>query len=309
MKFLQMPKLAELTSFLSSLEIGDQILNGVVEAYSCKATGYEKKMTRQLDLKYETSASNRRDLLSSDSHVVKHNGKKRKAEESFALNMELAEDFVSFPKEAYRTRSISFSQCGSNTIPGEELAVSGAKLAPLGSMTDPTVRARLVHLIGTMNATFHDYDFSCLKPDRFVRHSSYKDVMPVINKNFAELVGQQESSNGFLKVLWDALDKAVVVQDCEVFSYLADDNDPAAIVGNLWSLNYFFYNDHLNRIVYFTCVACSKFCSNSDSSMVDYEVASEGGSFDGEGNSEFGDRNICRSQLLREEEDDVSSEF
>ena len=31
MKFLQVPKLAELTSFLSTLEIGDQILTGIVE--------------------------------------------------------------------------------------------------------------------------------------------------------------------------------------------------------------------------------------------------------------------------------------
>ena len=49
------------------------------------------------------------------------------------------------------------------------------------------------------------------------------------------------------------------VRECEVFSYLLDDDDPPAVAGNLWSLNYFFYNKKMNRILYLTCVANSKF--------------------------------------------------
>ena len=36
MKFLVEPKLSWLTSFLSGCELGDRVLNGRIEAFSCK---------------------------------------------------------------------------------------------------------------------------------------------------------------------------------------------------------------------------------------------------------------------------------
>ena len=264
MKFLQMPKLAELTTFLSKLEIGDQILDGVVEAYSCKATGSEKKMAKQLNQEY-SSMSTIEENSSGETSSATDTNRKRAGDAAFGKGTRASgheagaenDPALLAPPSSLRSRSVSFSQCGAYSIPGEEFATKGANPTPLGSMVDPAVRSRIVQLIGTMNATFHDYDFTGTKPDRFVRHLSYKDVMPIINKNFAEIV--EIHRNGFLKILWDALDDAVKVRECEVFSYLLDDDDPPAVAGNLWSLNYFFYNKKMNRILYLTCVANSKF--------------------------------------------------
>jgi hypothetical protein len=288
MKFLQVPKLAELTSFLSTLEIGDQILTGIVEAYSCKATLSEKKMTKKLRNEYH-QGSVAGGKTESTEHVdpLSHEDKRRKMGSNSGNKYEVLKSF-----DVPRSRSISFSQCGAYSVPGEELSAAGANPISLGPMSDPTVRTLLVYLTGTMNAVFHDYDFSGLKADRFVRHSSYKDVMPVINKNFAEIVEQQGTSNGFLKLLWDALDDAICVKECEVFSYLPGDDDPTALSGNLWSLNYFFYNLHLNRIVYLMCVANSKFRSVelNSSDPDDFEDGSDLESFDCDSSNDLSDK-------------------
>ena len=161
-------------------------------------------------------------------------------------------DSDSLKPTVMRSRSVSFAQSGHTMSLAKSFAL-GAKPASIGPLKDPSVRKRIINLIATMNATFQDYDFSNVKPERFVRHQSYKDIMPVINKNFAEVV--EIHNRGFLKILWDALDDAMSVRECEVFSYLVDDDDPKAVTGDLWSINYFFFNPSMNRMAYLKCVS------------------------------------------------------
>jgi hypothetical protein len=63
---------------------------------------------------------------------------------------------------------------------------------------------------------------------------------------------------GFTDELWSSLNKTITLKDSVVYSYVADlDSDPLSC-GSLWSINYFFYNQKLARIVYFTCVAAAR---------------------------------------------------
>lgn len=52
MKYLDIPELSSLTSFLTSLELGDRHLRAKVEAYSCKQGGMDKKLGKQLEQNY-----------------------------------------------------------------------------------------------------------------------------------------------------------------------------------------------------------------------------------------------------------------
>ena len=52
MKFLVEPKLSWLTSFLSGCELGDRVLNGRIEAFSCKKAGPDKKLSKALEQQY-----------------------------------------------------------------------------------------------------------------------------------------------------------------------------------------------------------------------------------------------------------------
>eukprot|EP00250_Pteridium_aquilinum_P000263 c10290_g1_i3 orf=1-225(-) len=49
MKFLEYTPLARINAFLSTVNLGDSLLKGNLEAYSCKAAGVDKKYSRSLD--------------------------------------------------------------------------------------------------------------------------------------------------------------------------------------------------------------------------------------------------------------------
>jgi len=49
MKYLSEPKLSKISNFLSSCEVGDRIINGRIEAFSCKRGGDEKQMAKSVD--------------------------------------------------------------------------------------------------------------------------------------------------------------------------------------------------------------------------------------------------------------------
>jgi len=143
----------------------------------------------------------------------------------------------------------------------EELALSPSSsqflsMSPLGALSDATSRRLLIDLISTLNASFPDYDFSCLRPDQFTKEASAPFVMRSINSNLADVATQEA-----LTELWSAVDDAVTLDDCDVYSYVPDlETDPFS--DNLWSFNYFFFNKALKRIVFFTCVARSKYNYN-----------------------------------------------
>jgi len=59
MKFLECPDLLDVTlSFFSGRDLGDKIITGCVEAYSCKKTVKDKKFSRQLETKLVEEISN-----------------------------------------------------------------------------------------------------------------------------------------------------------------------------------------------------------------------------------------------------------
>lgn len=49
MKFLEYTPLARINAFLSTVNLGDSLLKGNLEAYSCKAAGVDKKYSRSLE--------------------------------------------------------------------------------------------------------------------------------------------------------------------------------------------------------------------------------------------------------------------
>lgn len=49
MKYLDIPTLARINSFLDSVDVGDLIVKGDLEAYSCKLAGLDKKLSRSLE--------------------------------------------------------------------------------------------------------------------------------------------------------------------------------------------------------------------------------------------------------------------
>ena len=202
MKFLEQPRLAMLSAFLGSRELGDRVIHGRIEAFSCKRAGDDKKLARDLEQQY--------------------------------------------------VEEMAASSGSSAGQPGT---------SPLGPLSDAATRRLLIDLISTMNASFPDHDFSALRPEQFCREASADFVARSCTRYLSELNDQ-----GFdlLQELWAAVEEAVSLKDCEVFSYVPDmETDPFS-EGVLWSFNYFFFNKQLKRIVYFSCVAKSKYSTDAN---------------------------------------------
>lgn len=57
MKYLDLPPLQRLNAFLKSVDVGDYVLQGDLEAYSCKLAGLDKKLSKSLDQEVQTGSS------------------------------------------------------------------------------------------------------------------------------------------------------------------------------------------------------------------------------------------------------------
>lgn len=57
MKFLDLPPLSRLNSFLDHVDVGEYVVEGDLEAYSCKLAGLDKKLSKSLDQDVQSGSS------------------------------------------------------------------------------------------------------------------------------------------------------------------------------------------------------------------------------------------------------------
>ncbi|RUP45883.1 Maf1 regulator-domain-containing protein [Jimgerdemannia flammicorona] len=122
--------------------------------------------------------------------------------------------------------------------------------SPFGPMDQPSSRKTLFYLIGTLNSSFPDYDFSEVKPEQFSKQPSCQLVINSVNNTLFNMGNERIVKD--LR-LWDVIDNIIDLNDCNVYSYNPDmDDDPNGEEGSIWSLNYFFFNRNLKRMVFFS---------------------------------------------------------
>lgn len=203
MKYLDLAPLNRLGSFLDHVDVGDYVVYGNLEAYSCKLAGLDKKLSRSLEQGVD----------------------------------------------------------GGTPV---ELSMS-----PVGPLTDTSSRKTLVYLILTLNHIYPDYDFSQLRAQHFRKEASLSTAEEAIDTRLLEVSKVWEktpqSDKAFLENLWSAIDEAVDLKDCELYSYQSDmDTDPFGEKATVWSFNFFFYNKKMKRMVYLSCRAVSKLSAEKE---------------------------------------------
>lgn len=86
-----------------------------------------------------------------------------------------------------------------------------------------------------------------MSPSQFQKEFLLNLVLEKINSvlSKSELFSEHKSR------FWSAIDNEIQMQDCEIYSFVSDsDSDPFNEEGeNVWSLNYFFYNRKLKRVI------------------------------------------------------------
>lgn len=245
MKFIEDDKLIELTQDLSDVIFGTRVINGRIECFSCKRTGDDKKYAHELSEKYM--------------HEIENSGAQIQKSQS---GQSLSPSKDSYSSCLRSTRSVK----GRSSSVG---SASELSTSPLGDFHEPVTRRLLTDLILTLNSSFPDYDYSLVRADQFVRMKSAKSAVNRVNEKLSEFVASEKGPE-FLNDLWSAIDDVIIMKECDIYSYAPDDTsdeflsaligdeEPTSSISALWSFNYFFVNKTLKRIVFFTCVSCTK---------------------------------------------------
>jgi len=235
MKYLDIPALAGINAQLERIYVGDCVIKGRIEAYSCKTVGSDKKLYRSLD--NELSKSPHKSPATYLTTPPKHNNNAHPSDNNTNLST---------------TPTNSLNTSNEHQPHGAELAVS-----PFGPLTQPSSRKTMIYLIATLNATYLDYDFSDVSADQFRKEPNRHMVINSINTTLSSVITNYNTE--LRDNIWHTIDMEVDTPRCDIYSYIPDlTSDPFSEEGTTWSFNYFFYNRALKRIIYFTCSAISK---------------------------------------------------
>lgn len=154
------------------------------------------------------------------------------------------------PKGGGRYRSSSFDTSRARSSSSTDALHSHGYFSnsSLGDFHEMGTRRLMTDLILTLNASFPDYDFGSVRPDHFIRLSSATAAINRVNERLSEFAATlpanthgygrsmmdgagygygRENGSVFLQKLWAAIDDVIVLNDCEVYSYVppVDDND------------------------------------------------------------------------------------
>ncbi|ORX55584.1 Maf1-domain-containing protein [Hesseltinella vesiculosa] len=108
-------------------------------------------------------------------------------------------------------------------------------VSPFGRLDESAPRKTFFYLLATMNAAFPDYDFSDVRPDQFVKQPSTDLVINSVNTTLFNL------------------------------------GNPVIVNQYRWSMNYFFLNRKLKRMVFFSVISRVNEDNMDDSDSVELD--------------------------------------
>uniref|UniRef100_A0A453DVF5 Repressor of RNA polymerase III transcription n=2 Tax=Aegilops tauschii subsp. strangulata TaxID=200361 RepID=A0A453DVF5_AEGTS len=93
--------------------------------------------------------------------------------------------------------------------------------------------------------------------------SFHRFYMLNLNWTIVQLWAARNEGSSLLDSMTKAIDEVIKIRECDIYSYNPDsDGDPFLEKGAIWSVNFFFYNRKLKRVVSFRCCCTSKFAGD-----------------------------------------------
>eukprot|EP00455_Lapot_gusevi_P002275 TRINITY_DN10887_c0_g1_i6.p1 TRINITY_DN10887_c0_g1~~TRINITY_DN10887_c0_g1_i6.p1 ORF type:complete len:248 (+),score=47.81 TRINITY_DN10887_c0_g1_i6:90-746(+) len=124
--------------------------------------------------------------------------------------------------------------------------------SPLGDLAEMSTRRLFTQLIATLNSSFPDYDFSNASPDSFSLEQK-EAAMEFINRSLVDPINKL--SEGFGQQLWQTIHQHIDLSSCDVFCYLPAVEEEDVDAPLMWSLNYFFHNRKLKKVLFLSACA------------------------------------------------------
>jgi len=285
MKFVHSEDLSMFNCLLDGYDCGTFIIYGKLEAYHCKRTAQDKKLSKEVEqairLKrehpqystiaadYNNSSSSATNTTIPSNHTTQlpsntwlthnndndtSNNNQCEEEEGNDNDGIVDENGIPIIKSSDYMRNYNSSILSPALSPPCPHDLSIPK-NPFGDTKADT--QKFIDLISLLNLSYPDYDFSGLKQEDFSREMYKQRLINSINLSLRDALAMDQ-----LNQLWRAIDNIVNIQECEIYSYNPDRNqddptgDPLALSnGKIWIWNYFFYNKKLRRCLFFTCCA------------------------------------------------------
>ncbi|KQK20417.1 repressor of RNA polymerase III transcription MAF1 homolog [Brachypodium distachyon] len=199
MKLLEYTPFDSLNVFLDELNLGDCIIRGSLEAFSCKHAGNDRRLS-----------------ISLEHEILDYLGK------------------------------------SSDSDPP----------SPVEHLSCRSSRKTLIYLVLTLGHMYPDYDFSAVRAHLFFREEdweSFKQMLDTYLSEASTLWAANTEGSSLLDSMTKVLDEVIKIRECDIYSYNPDsDGDPFLEKGAIWSINFFFYNRKLKRVVSFRCCCTSK---------------------------------------------------
>ncbi|KAF8985878.1 RNA polymerase III-inhibiting protein maf1 [Entomortierella lignicola] len=127
-------------------------------------------------------------------------------------------------KKLYKQLENKYPSVGAMSPPDDDAFNIRNIVSPFGPMDQSASRKTLFYLIGILNASFPDYDFSDVKPEQFRKEPSVSIVVNSINSTLLNLGNERAVKE---MGLWDAINQLIELEDSDVYSYNPEsDSDP-----------------------------------------------------------------------------------
>lgn len=119
--------------------------------------------------------------------------------------------------------------------------------SPFGPLSQQTSRRNFAYLIGILNSTYPDHDFSSLQPDNFTLMKSCADLTHKFNSILTSLNYTKD-----LNWIWQTINSHIQLDDSsvQVYSYEPEESFISDEPGTLWSLMWFILNKKRKRVVF-----------------------------------------------------------
>ncbi|KHN76989.1 Repressor of RNA polymerase III transcription MAF1 -like protein [Toxocara canis] len=223
MKYLENANLERICSALSSNAIDCQ-LDVRLEAYSCKMVSSEKKQWKKNQM---TKGQGPQPLSPPD-------------QSPWPMSLSIPSLMSGTP----RFRHLSEPSCSGSDNDTDEMGCT---------YLDAVTSRTLFDLIGVLNTSFPDYDFSHIKSESFSLIPTLESLVGLVDLKLSATVSNYYEIK---EALWREIDDVIKVNECKLYSYKTEySGDPFSEDGVMWSFSYFFSNKALKRVLFMSCRA------------------------------------------------------
>lgn len=147
------------------------------------------------------------------------------------------------------------------TSPSPEPDIDRSQIeSPFGPLSQSSSIKLFGYLIGALNATYPDHDFSTVQPNHFTLLSSASDLVAKVN---SFLISSGKSTG--LDWIWQTINTHIDLEQCMCFQFEPQQSFVDDLSGVIWCNMYFMFNKKKKRVafLYFLATILNETGNNS----------------------------------------------